>query len=390
VPHFTRVVTGTMLGRLAGQMWTIAIVLFVLARFHSPQLAGLTVFLSIFPGLIFSPVAGALLDRQGRVRLMILDYSLTAVIVALIAGLSLTHRLIPAILLPIATLMSLSNILSITGARSLFPLMVPRPLWDRANGLDSSGYALTSIIGPAVAGAMVAVFSPEGALFGTAAVVAAAAISLVRVPEPVERAAEPGPLAKDAWAALVYVVRHPTLRGLAVSISLSNLGFGTLTVGLPLLVLQRLHEGAATVGQVFAVFGVAGLISALLFGRMNSEGRERAMIAGPMVVEAVALTVLAFAGNLLLVFLSAVLAGLLVGAQDIGLFSLRQRRTDPAWFGRAFAVSMSLNYAGAPVGSAISGPLLARSITLTLLLGAAINVAAAVTTVTMIPRHAEA
>ena len=43
-------------------MVSLAIVLFVLERYHSPQLAGITVFLSIAPGTIVSPLAGALLD----------------------------------------------------------------------------------------------------------------------------------------------------------------------------------------------------------------------------------------------------------------------------------------------------------------------------------------
>ena len=73
VPGFGRVVLGTLLARLCGAMWEIVLVLFVLQRYQSPSLAGLTVLLSILPGLAFSPVAGALLDRQGRVRLMILD-----------------------------------------------------------------------------------------------------------------------------------------------------------------------------------------------------------------------------------------------------------------------------------------------------------------------------
>src|SRR5256885_9907288 len=78
VGGFGRVVLGTLLARLGGQMWGIILVLFVLQRYRSPSLAGLTLLLSILPGLIFSPVAGALLDRQGRVRLMILDYLVTA------------------------------------------------------------------------------------------------------------------------------------------------------------------------------------------------------------------------------------------------------------------------------------------------------------------------
>jgi len=54
-------------------------------------------------------------------------------------------------------------------------------------------------------------------------------------------------------------------------------------------------------------------------------------------------------------------------------------------FGRAFAVSMSLNFAGVPIGSALSGPLLEHSIALPLLLGAAINVVAVAAALTLIP-----
>ena len=161
VPGFGRVVLGTLLARLGGQMWEIVLVLFVLQRYQSPSLAGLTVLLAILPGLALSPVAGALLDRQGRVRLMILDYAVTAVLTATIVALSLGHRLPPPLLLLIVSVLGVSNILSITGARSLFPLMLPRALWDRANGLDTSLYSLTAVVGPAIAGIVVARFGPE-------------------------------------------------------------------------------------------------------------------------------------------------------------------------------------------------------------------------------------
>src|SRR5947209_19944917 len=84
VPGFGRVALGTLLARLGGQMWEIVLVLFVLQRYRSPSLAGLTVLLAILPGLALSPVVGALLDRQGRVRLMVIDYALTAVLMAAI------------------------------------------------------------------------------------------------------------------------------------------------------------------------------------------------------------------------------------------------------------------------------------------------------------------
>ena len=385
VPGFGRVVVGTLLARLCGQMWEIVLVLFVLQRYHSPSLAGLTVMLSILPGLALSPVAGALLDRQGRIRLMILDDAVTAVLGATIVTLSLGHRLPPPLLLLIVSVLGVSNILSITGARSLFPLMLPRALWDRANGLDTSMYSLTAVIGPAMAGVVVARFGPEAALLVTASVAAVASISLVGVHEPIARVDSGGSLIADAWAALIYVVRHATLRGLAITLFLANLGFGVVLVGIPVLLLRHLHGSAANVGQIFAVVGLAGLAAGLLIGRVSTEGRERLLIAGCIAVQVPTLALLAFTDSLPMVFAIAVIAGATGSIINVGIFALRQRRTDPAWFGRAFAVSMSLNFAGAPIGSALSGPLLEHSIALPLLLGSAVSLVAMFAALVLIP-----
>jgi len=386
VPGFARVALGTLLARLGAQMWEIVLVLFVLQRYRSPSLAGLTVLLAILPGLALSPVAGALLDRQGRVRLMVIDYALTAALMTTIVVLSLNHRLPPALLLALVAVLAVSNIMSITGARSLFPLMLPRTLWDRANGLDTSSYSLMAIIGPAIAGLIVARFGPEVGLLAVAGVAALAALSLVGVAEPIARVEAVNSLVGDAWAALRYVLRHRSLRGLAITLFVANLGFGVLPVGIPVLVLRQLHGSAATVGQVFAVFGLAGLVSGLLIGRLDTEGRERLLIAGCIATQVPALALLAFTTSLPMAFAIAVIAGLAGSAVNIGIFALRQRRTDPAWFGRAFAVSMSLNFAGQPIGSALSGPLLEHGIALPLLLGAAVSAVAVVVAMVLIPK----
>ena len=55
--------------------------------------------------------------------------------------------------------------------------------------------------------------------------------------------------------------------------------------------------------------------------------------------------------------------GLASGPVNVALPSVRQRKTDPARFGRVLAISVSLNVAGFPLGSAAVGPLLGASIT---------------------------
>src|SRR3979409_1769748 len=116
-------------------MLPLALVLFVLQRFGSPSLAGLSVFLAIAPGVLVSPLAGALLDRFGRVRLMVSGYVASAVALAGLVALANLQAPLSAIL-AFVVLGSLMNPLGTSGSRSLFPMVIPSHLWDRANAVD--------------------------------------------------------------------------------------------------------------------------------------------------------------------------------------------------------------------------------------------------------------
>jgi MFS family permease len=371
---FPRLATSVLFARTANQMLQLALVLFVLERFHSPALAGITIFLSIAPGIVVSPLAGALLDRHGRVRLITLDYLVGAGMLGTIVALDISGPLVPAILLPLVTLGSLTYSLSNSGARSMLPLIVPKELWDRANALDSIAYAVTSGVGPALAGAITAWSGSRAALLTTAAFYLTAAVVVLRLPEP----RTPGvarPVLAEAWAGLKYVVAgNPTLRGVLLVVSVLNLGAGILIVALPVMVFARLHGNAALVGELWAINGFASIPSALLFGRFNSEGRERLVMTVSGIVNGLGVALLAIAGNAWLAAFAMLFVGLTNGPFDVVMFSMRQRRTDPAWFGRAFAVSMALNWAGQPVGSAFSGPVIHLGLVASFLIAAALVV----------------
>jgi len=88
IQGFPRLVTSMLLARVAGQMVALILVLLALQHYGSAELAGLVTFLAVAPGIVASPIAGALLDRHGRTRLVVLDYFIAAASLALIAGLA--------------------------------------------------------------------------------------------------------------------------------------------------------------------------------------------------------------------------------------------------------------------------------------------------------------
>ncbi|HEV8230125.1 MAG TPA: MFS transporter [Candidatus Limnocylindria bacterium] len=356
-----RLVASMLLARTAGQMVSLVLIVFALQRYGSAEVAGAVTFLGVLPGVLGSPIAGALLDRHGRTRLVVLDYTIAAAALFLIAALATSDRLSVPLLLAIVTVSSLTQPLSNTGVRTLFPLIVPPRLWERANAIDSNGYVVASIVGPALAGALIAALGAPAALALTGAIFAAGAVVALGLRDPATRT-DTGRLLPDAWRGLVYVTRHPTLRALALSVSTANLGWGIFFVTLPVLVLRDFGGGPEFVGVLFALLGIAGSASVLLMGRVSTLGRERRLLAASMLGQATAFTLVLLFPHPVVVAVAMVALGIASGPFDIVLFTLRQRRTDPAWLGRAFAVSMALNFAGFPVGSAIAGAVVPFSI----------------------------
>jgi predicted MFS family arabinose efflux permease len=253
--------------------------------------------------------------------------------------------------------------------------------------MDSGAFVVATVIGPGLAGVIVAVIGTAYALLVPAAIWAAAALLLVGTHVPIPENASKGTVLGDAWNGLLYVLRNRGLRALAVTLSIFNMGQGSITVALPVLVLTRLHGGSAQVGALFAVMGGAGIVAGLLSGRIDSEGRERELMIAGCLGAVAALLILALSNSMLVAALGMAVFGLSNGPLDIGLFSLRQRVTHPAWFGRAFAVSMSLNFIGYPAGSAISGPVVAHSVTLAFAIGAALVALSTLGPLLMLERH---
>lgn len=385
LPKVGRLLIGMQIARIGQSMVGIAIVLYTLAQYRSSTLAGMATFFSFFPGIVVSPIAGALLDRHGRTRLVILDYVVALAALVLMGVLAALNALPPWLLMIIAGVSSLTTPLSGTGLRSLLPIIIPKHLWERANAIDSTGFLVATIVGPPVAASLVAflggpiAFIVIGLSFGLAALV------ISNAPDPRTKQSSTGSLLVDAWQGMVYTWNNRSLRALGFSISMLNLSGGMTTIVIPLIVLQRLQMHETAVGMLIAVQGVTGMISAILFGGIDSHKRERMMLALPMLGSGVCIAVLLLKSNLIAIALIMAVTGALNGPLDIALFTLRQRRTPAEWTGRAFAVSMAFNSVGMPLGSVVSGVLAAHSIESAILFGAVACVLAGILAAMMIP-----
>jgi MFS family permease len=356
-----------MLSRLGGSMFSLAIVLFALTRFASPALAGWLTFAAVAPGLAISPLAGTLLERIGPSWGIGVDMAASAVLVLGIMVADRSCAASPVILFVLVTVFSLTSPLSAAGVRTLLPRLVPVHALDRVNALDTAIFAIADVCGPALAGMLVGLAGPDAALTAVAVTYGAAAACVVVVRSGPYSSVFRGSLLRQTLEGIEAVARQPTLRGLAISYGLYQVAWGILIIAVPVALAGAFSAGTRDLvtGLLWGAIGMAGGVGALLAGHFRIAGRERPVMAAGMIVTALAAWPFAAAFGFGGLVVGLVLAGLVAGPIDVGVLTLRQRRTDPAQLGRVMSVSISLNIAGFPVGSALAGALVTHSVVAT-------------------------
>lgn len=387
IPGLTPLIVAATFSRLAGRMFILALVLLVLARFSSPTLAGWLTFAAIVPGLLVSPFAGVLLDRIGPTIAVRIDMIASATFVAAISIASWLDWAKPIALFFLVALFSFAGPLGAAGTRTLLPRLVPSHAIDHANALDTAVYAAVDVVGPAIAGVIVAWLGPEIAMSMIALFYACAAICLSRVPPLPGLASRQISFLRQTMEGIQIVARQPTLRGLAISYSMYQVTWGVLYVVVPVFVGNHYDSsaGSSVTGFLWAAMGVTGGIGALFAGHLRTTGRERNIMAIGMVITALAAWPVAAEFGVGGLAMGLMLAGVMSGPIDVALLTLRQRRTDPEQLGRVMSISMSLNLAGFPLGSALAGMVITSSLSTTFVLAGIASIVAAIATISIPP-----
>ncbi len=383
---FRRIAANLLLARAGDYMWITIIALFAKAQ-YGLEAASAAVLINLIPGIVMSPLTGALLDRFGRRRLVTIYFTVAAIGFGGVGALVVGNSLPLPVFLVLVAVCTVARPLGETGLRTLFPQMLERRLWDRANGVDSATFVVASLLGPAAGATLFASLGAGRSFLVLAVLYAVAAVITVGI-QVTTTPGEHRPILSAAFSALTYTLGHPTLRGLAVVVSAFNFANGFLIVGVPVLVLDRFGLGPEWVGALWAASGVGGVVSSISVGRLNTDGRERRLMAVGCLGTATGVAVAGSAPSLLLGLVGMFIIGVATGPLDVGLFSLRLRRTEAQWLGRALAISQALNRFGLVAGGGFAALMLSRGVAVGFALCAIATLTGCVMVFLVVPREA--
>jgi MFS family permease len=248
-----------------GQAWL------VLELTRSPLSLGLVSALQFLPVLFLSPVGGALSDRFAKRRVLLVTQSvmmLQAFVLAVLVGSGHVRYWHVTVL---ATIYGLGRAVDIPARQSFVTDLVGKPDVPNAVALNSIVFNTARIVGPAVAGLLIARFGVAMAFFlnGISFLAVLGALLAMRTdgrPDPAGRVG----LRAGLIGALTYAAATPTVAitlGLLIVMSLFVLNFN---VFVPLVAYQVLQEGAHGFGLLMSALGagaVAGALGLTLFRR---------------------------------------------------------------------------------------------------------------------------
>lgn len=316
------------------------------------------------PVIIGGLLAGWLLDRYGRRRVMILDNLLRGGAIALIPLLYWLGWLEIWHIYAAAAIYGLLWMISLAGGPALIPALVPTEQLTTANALEMLGFTIGGVIGPVLAGWLITRISAPNVVVVDVFSYLLFAFLLGQIrsqadwPTVVE-AVEPTQPQTYGLADAVALLRYqPILLATTLMFMALNIGGGMMAVWLPIFADKVLGGGSALYGTLVGVQSLAEVISSLLAGSMSLPGTLGLRIIVAQTLSGVTLLALVltptagFAGAALFLW-GGFSAPLTIWAQ-----TLRMKIIPAPLRGRTFALLRTIMQGGNPIGGALGGLLL--------------------------------
>ncbi len=361
VPTYGWLVSALFLSRLANAMSQVAVVIYLLERTGSPAVTGLGAAAQLLPAIVTGPLVGVWLDRvSSRTGLVAATQAVRGLLLVTLVTVGQLANPPAAVYILILAGLGLTFPLPNPGFRALIPLLVPRRLWVRANAVDSIAYDASFVIGPALAAAVVTGVGAPFAILLQAAATFAAALAARRVREPAGRPLSTEPAFQAARSGLHAVWTHVELRATMVLMFVSGIGFGVFTIGLPLWARDQLGHSAGASGWMWTAISAGSIVGGLTYGARRPVGSDARHVVSFIALAGLPLLVVPFVGSLGLGMACMFAAGLFTAPAIISMFAIRQTAVPPELHGRTFAITVSVNVAGGPVGATLAGLLVGR------------------------------
>lgn len=349
---------GQVVSSMGSQVSQLAFPLFILLLTHSPVQAGLAGALRALPYLIFSLPAGALIDRWDRKRVMILCDSgralaLGSIPVALAFGILTVAQLFVVSFIE-GTLFVFFNIAEV----ACLPRVVSKEQLSVANAQNLATDGITTLVGPPLSGVLYSIaYTLPFLADAVSYVVSVLSLFFIKTKFQGERVAARRSLWVEIKEGLSWLWHHPIIRFMAILTGGNNL-FSAGFVLVIIVLAQHMHASPFTIGLIFAVGGIGGILGAIIAPALQKRLSFGLAIIGTSWLFALFTLLYIFAPNPLILGIITALLFTSGPTYNVVSVSYRMVLIPDELQGRVNSAFRLIAFCGQPLGLAVTGVLL--------------------------------
>jgi hypothetical protein len=353
--------TGQAISLTGDGIYLVAIAWLVYDISNKPGALAIVGFAWTLPQVAGLLLAGVLSDRFERRRLLVIADLVRFAAIGTIAALTFADVVELWHLVVLVVIYGFGQALFTPAFTAILPEIVPRQELVQANAvcelLEPLGLRFA---GPALGGALIAVFGVGTAFLVDAITFAASALAVIGISRRPPPRSERGSMWRDLGEGFAYVRAHAWLWGTLVGAALFLLfTFGPFEVLLPYIIKNELGGGAGTFGTVLAAGGAGSFFGALLIGRIGLPKRHITFMWGAWCIGDLLYVGVAVAQSAWLMCLFAFLNFALGTAALVVWNTLMNTLVPPELLGRVSSLDWFVSIGLTPLSFAITGPVAA-------------------------------
>ncbi len=342
---------GQLISQIGTWLQIVAQGWLVLQLTNSALLIGFVAAAATLPSLLFSLFGGVIVDRFDKKMTIVATQTASMVLALLLGVLTILHVITVWEIMLISFLLGVVNAVDMPARQAFVSEMVPQDKVPSAIALNAGIFNAARVVGPSVAGILIALVGTGGAfLLNGTSYIAAIIVQFLIVPILVPKPKHPHPITAIKQG-IAYTWTHPVIRSLVILTAVVSIFGWSYTTIMPFIADKIFHQGAAGLGYLYAAAGAGALVATFVVSGFGGKYASSVFINGGILLYAITMIFFSFTSNIWVAYLTLFLGGFgLLSAFSI-INARIQHLVEPHFRGRVLSIYLLMFVGLFPVGN---------------------------------------
>lgn len=323
----------------------------VLKLTNSAFLIGLVAALATLPSLLFTLFGGVIVDRFPKRKILLITQSCAMVLALIYGTLTLLNVITIWEIGLLAFLLGLVGAVDAPARQSFVSEIVNKDQLPSAIALNSGAFNSARVIGPGIAGILIAITGPGGAFIVNGLSYIAVIIALLNMrlnKISVRKKQNAFTAIKDG---LSYSFAHPIIRTLIILTGISSIFGWSYTTLMPYIAHNKFHLDAAGLGSLYVATGLGALLATVIISIFSKKVSPVTFIIGGNMLFAVSLLLFSNIKNYHIALVLLFIAGIGLISQFSTINTTIQSLVKDEFRGRVMSIYVLMFLGLAPIGN---------------------------------------